>query len=424
MKFKDLTFLVLILLMTSGIQAASTPQISILNSELIKLAGDFTVVQSHLPPRETHYEKILRHKMMGVFGRWHRLIREMDQLSPADRDTLLTRFALLRNNIEQLEEQAYPGVSEMRSRRSFNGRIEGKVVGQGDVRIYARIVVYNSCGTISDHVYPDNEGNYEVENLPTGDYYIMADSYDYVSELYDNITCFQGDCDPYRGTPVSVVDGSTTSGIDFTLRRAGSISGNVKGGGLPIEYFYVRVVNQQGEGIAYGESIDELGNYRADGLDTGTYFVVTHQYDGFINEIYDNIPCEEFYSCDATTGIPISVTLGQDTGGINFDLHPLASIMGTVTDDATGQPLAGVWVQAYDENGWWEASTRTNKKGKYLLTGLYHGRYYLVTYNDQGYQDELYDDIPCAGGCEVLDGHAVIIDSGERKTKIRFQLSH
>ena len=58
--------------------------------------------------------------------------------------------------------------------------------------------------------------------------------------------------------------------------------------------------------------------YVAEGLATGSYFAVTYNDYGYVNEIYDNIPCTGY--CDPTTGTAIPVTVSTSTRGINFAL--------------------------------------------------------------------------------------------------------
>ena len=53
-------------------------------------------------------------------------------------------------------------------------------------------------------------------------------------QLYSSIGYPDSTCSTLTGTPVSVVEGSTTSGIDFALTQGGSISGSVTLAGAPI----------------------------------------------------------------------------------------------------------------------------------------------------------------------------------------------
>ena len=64
------------------------------------------------------------------------------------------------------------------------------------------------------------------------------------------------------------------------------------------------------------------GACQSTGLASGDYFALSYDWgidDGYIDELFDDIPCPEG-SCDVTTGTPIPVILGLDTPGIDFAL--------------------------------------------------------------------------------------------------------
>src|SRR6185312_7163653 len=50
-------------------------------------------------------------------------------------------------------------------------------------------------------------------------YFVEAssNSRNYITEIYDNIVCPAGSCDPLSGTSIPVTNGNETSGIDFAL---------------------------------------------------------------------------------------------------------------------------------------------------------------------------------------------------------------
>src|SRR4029453_16102186 len=75
----------------------------------------------------------------------------------------------------------------------------------------------------------DADGHYVTgPGLPTGSYRARSRAAGYFNELYDDIECASLDgCDMGPGTPIAVTTGLMTSGIDFALDRAGSLSGRV-----------------------------------------------------------------------------------------------------------------------------------------------------------------------------------------------------
>lgn len=79
-----------------------------------------------------------------------------------------------------------------------------------------------SNGQHYETVITANDGSFFAE-LYAGTYYLSTDTdHRYDEEVYDDILCpggpaFQGFCDPYDGTPVVVVSGEITDGLDFVL---------------------------------------------------------------------------------------------------------------------------------------------------------------------------------------------------------------
>src|SRR6185503_967721 len=99
----------------------------------------------------------------------------------------------------------------------------------------------------------------------------------------------------------------------------------------------ISVYNSSGRSVASADS-DGSGHYTTSpGLPAGTYFARTSNWLGYVNELYNDITC---LGCDATNGAPIAITTGATAGGINFALAMGGRIAGTVTDAATGSPIA------------------------------------------------------------------------------------
>ena len=99
------------------------------------------------------------------------------------------------------------------------------------------------------------------------------------------------------------------------------------------------------------------------------------------------------------------------------------TISGTVSEDGTGTPLVGVEVNIYYSHGAVVETVLTDGGGVYTSSpGLPTGDYLVQTANTQGYYDELYDDIPCAGPCDVTVGAPVAVVTGAPTTGIDFAL--
>jgi hypothetical protein len=136
--------------------------------------------------------------------------------------------------------------------------------------------------------------------------------------------------------------------------------GIVYGANGPIASAYVSAEGDNGSGFA---ATDSSGHYTmTTGLKTGTYNVTTFAY-GYIDSEVDFV----------------SVTAGQTTPNVNFDLQVSGGISGTVTDAVSQNPINGTGIFADLSNG-----TRTfgfygttGSNGKYLMatnlpTGMYN----------------------------------------------------
>jgi hypothetical protein len=260
----------------------------------------------------------------------------------------------------------------------------------------------------------------------SGTYYARtSNSLGYLDELYSNISCASG-CTVTNGTPISVTVGSTTSGIDFGLAAGGRISGTVTDAatGALLANVEVDVINSAGSYVTYGYT-NSSGVYTTySGLPSGTYYALTSNSQGYLDELYNNIPCPS-RSCSVTSGTPVAVTAGATTSGISFGLALGGRISGTVTDGFTALPLAGVSVYIYNSTGSSMTSGYTNSSGVFTTySGLPSGTYYALTWNSQGYIDELYNNIPCpAGSCTMTSGTAISVTAGATTTGINFGLA-
>jgi uncharacterized surface anchored protein len=261
--------------------------------------------------------------------------------------------------------------------------------------------------------YTDSSGQFAVVGLSTGTYFASTDSYygsTYRNEIYDDIPCSPG-CSPTAGTPIAVVVGETTAGIDFALDRLGSISGFVSEAatGEGIYDAFVTVYDAAGE-VAASEYVYS-GDYTIFGLQPGTYYLVADAY-YYSSEIYDDIPCP--YGCDPTVGTPIAVALNQTISGIDFALLERGTISVTVADVAAGEPIASVRVQLWNDDGDNVGSRDTGTTGLAFFDNLQSGVYYVSTRDFDGdYLDELYDDVPCLygapSGCDPTKGAAIVV---------------
>jgi len=210
-----------------------------------------------------------------------------------------------------------------------------------------------------------------------------------------------------------VVGAATISGIDFSLDPPGSISGRIvdQVSGSPIVSAHVFAWNASGgsAGVGYTNS---YGVYEISSLDPGNYYVSVGSSEGYLEELYDNIPCPggPGSGCTPTKGTPIPGVANGNTV-VNFSLQRFDSgIDGLVSDASTGNPLSGVEIHAWNVSEDIVGTTTSDLSGKYYLP-LSPGTYRVSTENLFGIFDELWNGLTCSGACTPAGSTPITVSS-------------
>jgi 5-hydroxyisourate hydrolase-like protein (transthyretin family) len=269
-------------------------------------------------------------------------------------------------------------------------------------------------------VNTDAYGNYTLPALPDGSYYVKTASFvtglSYIDEWYDNAL------NQNTATPVSVSAPGNTQNINFSLEIGGTISGHVFDQdsnpiiGANIQVFdYSSLMSGKWVGVGWSQT-DANGYYLTSGLPAGAY-VVQVSSSGYATVFYDNI-----FSWQSAT--LVAVTAGNNTPDIDFHLVPGSTITGRITDNVTGDPLAGVSVDAERIDipipPCWGGTSDQN--GYYTISGLPLGQYKVRSpvgwgSGDNGYLMEYYDN-----KMGVANADIVTIPSVNPVTGIDFSL--
>ena len=100
------------------------------------------------------------------------------------------------------------------------GAVSGRVVeSTGEPVPLVEIQLWNESGEYRDAALTDMHGRYSIDGLPSGRYFASTLESGFGDQLYRGRSCPFGDCEPTAGTPIEVVVGGVTAGVDFTLER-------------------------------------------------------------------------------------------------------------------------------------------------------------------------------------------------------------
>jgi protocatechuate 3,4-dioxygenase beta subunit len=257
---------------------------------------------------------------------------------------------------------------------------------------YEGIVPYHwaHCGET------DRSGQYTIELLPEGEYFVFAWMEDgLLPEWYNDAPTWK------EATLVAVADAEETSDIDFALSVGGRISGRVISQllGTPVMGATVcafeidQTDSLEGNnrvGFIRCAETNEQGQFTVNGLKSGSYVVAAYAW-GYREQWFEMANVAQ----DAD---PIIVEAPGLTTGIDFAMIPwggAGSITGRVLDENTGLPIQEAYIEARRGDGWWTGIAFTHEDGTYMVTDLPSGNYY-VSVNARGYEHEFFDNAPNA----------------------------
>jgi hypothetical protein len=286
------------------------------------------------------------------------------------------------------------------------------------------IAVYSSTGQFVKSVGASGvcgastPSTYTVTGLTAGTYFLWARDVPlipfgtnfqggkFIDQLYGGAPCNTADCDVRKGTPVSVVAGTTTAGIDFSLQLGYGAS--VQGNEL------VKVYDARGVEMINAVGVAIVGPFRQliHGLPAGAYYVT------FDGSAFGSVNCLD---CPATGGLPI--VLGPNESSRVLFANPGAGrVSGTITNASGGAPLSTITVELVSRSGRVVKSASSDLFGRYTVTGLGAGTYFARTVNDRGFVDEIYQDAGC-GACDPRLGAPIVVSVAPEVTGIDFVLA-
>lgn len=287
-------------------------------------------------------------------------------------------------------------VEDLDAELSGGTGIRGTVTGDGEPLENVYVGAYSAtAGVCCEYVAgtgTNEDGEYTL-SVPAGDYKLMFYPWDgeFTAEWWNNATDYD--------TATTVTVGATDVPLGAADLAGGvAIRGKVTDGSNDIEGAYVIASRVEGAELfwAAGGVTDEDGMY-ALVVGPGDYKLQFFGPELLLSEWYDD-------AADEASATPVTV----GTSDVELNDVVLAGgtpISGTVTDEATGEPLAGIEVLVHAADCETFAGFGfTDGDGEYSVT-VGAGDHYVWFVSYSGYASEWYDDaLSCSNGASVVGG--------------------
>ena len=232
----------------------------------------------------------------------------------------------------------------------------------------------------------DNDGNYELKNVPTGNYFIAASAPGFVSGKENDFLA--------KLRFVTVVGGKALNPFNFDLVREGVITGTVTDAdGKPLSGIPITLTTDAipvGSGPPkYAENLrtDEHGHYRISGMPAGKYRVAAGHWP-LLNGTFGGRPGYRriFYpkASDEVDARIFDIAVGSEITDIDFNLGQPAktfTVRARIVDDRTGKPVGevGYDLAAYSNGkrigGRGAGENRSNDRGEIVFQNIPPGEY-------------------------------------------------
>lgn len=272
-----------------------------------------------------------------------------------------------------------------------SGRVTARQGGAGiaNITVTAHPQTGDYCSISGGSALTDADGNYTISELAGGPYKIEFS--DYTDKLYSG-QWYNDKLDEALATVIQVTEPATTTGINASLDKGGSISGKVTcPSGASSSTLSIQAVGNKGF-TAYGSamlmSIPGLpdipglpgfdGSYTLSGLPSDTYTVS-----------FTNIFATDQAGKPASRCVPqdystqVTVTAPSPTANINITLALGGSIIGKLLDSFSDAPIPNVQVYATAPNSSGQFFGATNfgfsgPDGSFSISGLAAGTYDVI----------------------------------------------
>jgi protocatechuate 3,4-dioxygenase beta subunit len=252
-------------------------------------------------------------------------------------------------------QQPTPAPSDSVQKCAISGTVTDATSGQP---LRGAEIALELEGTGNSHVggKTDDDGRFEIKNLPPGRYGVWASRTGYLSMQYGQLT-FDN-----PGRTLTLAAGQNITDISFRLFREAVITGHVYDeNGNPIERAWVQA---QWYGYMNGKrqlllsnsaQTDDRGEFRLYDLAPGQYYISASYGNQAPAKNTSYSPTYYPGVVDPSTASPITVRPGDEFPGVDFSIQTVTAfhVRGRVTGIPSGHPAAHIYV-----------SLVSNQKGK------------------------------------------------------------